>query len=438
MPITVQYLSLDKLKPYQNALRSHSPKKIKKLCASIERFGMMAPILIDASGTIIDGHARLTAARKLRMAKVPVISTDGLSEAEVRALRLAMNRLQDEAYWDPKALQTEFLGFIELNFDLDLTGFDATEIDLSLDFVADAPGDVEEIEDETLRQIVVVPEPGDIWVLGHHRIGCGDCLNLDFARALIAGRKAQVCFTDPPYNVPVRGHISSLAKHEEFAMASGEMNLLQFSDFLKTSCSMIGETIAPGAVAFVCMDWRSISSLVASAAASGFELLNMAVWVKTSPGMGSLYRSQHELVAVLKRPGASHRNNVELGKNGRSRSNVWTYRGVNVMGPERHLLYEHPTVKPAALIADALRDVSRAGDIVFDPFLGSGSTLIAAERTGRHCIGIEIAPKYVDVAIRRWQAETGKDAIRERDGKSFNDLAAQAQAVEPASQEAVI
>jgi DNA modification methylase len=425
MRLCVNYRAPSALFAYNNNPRVHNAKKLAKLRKSIERFGILAPVLIDASGTVIDGHARLTIAIQLSLAEVPVISTEGLAEADVRAVRLAMNRLQDEATWDPQRLRLEFEWLMKLDFDLDLTGFDATEIDMSLDIGPEPAGMVEEISEEELAaERPLVTQKGDVWVLGPHRVGCGNCLDASFRATVIGDLNIAVCFADAPYNVRVQGHVSSLAKHEEFAMASGEMSLAEFLAFCTSFCGVIAEVVAPGAIAFLCMDWRGIAVLVQATEAVGLELLNIAVWVKTNPGMGSLYRSQHELIAVVKRPGWRHRNNVELGKNGRSRSNVWTYRGVNVMGPERHLLFEHPTVKPAALVGDALKDVSRAGDIVFDPFLGSGSTLIAAERTQRRCIGIEIAPKYVDLTIRRWQAETSKQAVREHDGASFDEVAA--------------
>ena len=423
MVLTVEFMSPEALVPHDNVLRSHTPGKLKKLRKSICRFGILAPIVIDGKKRIIDGHARLAAALAEKMATVPVISTEGLNDPEVRALRLAMNRLQEEAKWNPTALKLEFEGLLKFDFDLELTGFDAAEIDVTLDIAVDAPGEVDEIEAPATNPGPAVSAPGDIWNLGHHRIGCGDSLDTDFVRAISVGKKAQVCFTDPPYNVPVGGHVTSLAKHKEFAMASGEMSREQFVAFLAKLLEGIRSNTEEGAVSFMCMDWRGIGALALAAEGAGFETLNLAVWVKTNPGMGSLYRSQHELVAVLKARGTRHQNNVQLGRNGRSRSNVWTYRGVNVLGPDRRLLYEHPTVKPVAMIADAIRDVSRAGDSVFDPFLGSGSTLIAAERTRRHCVGVEIEPHYVDLAIRRWEGETGRQAFRESDGVPFAELA---------------
>lgn len=425
--IAIRYLPPSDLKPYPAELRKHTGKKLKKLRKSIAHFDVMMPILIDAQGAIIDGHARLAVALQDRLERVPTISAEGLSETEVKALRLAMNRLQDEATWQPKALKLEFQSLLAFEIDLDLTGFDAYEIDMTQDVAPAAPGDIEELSTGELNtEKPPVTQAGDIFRLGEHRIGCGNCQDEKFVQCVLGGRIADVAFADPPYNVPVRGHVSSLP-HSEFAMASGEMSKAEFHAFLKRGCSAISLALRPGGVAFICMDWRGIAVLETVIPDAGLETLNLAVWVKTNPGMGSLYRSQHEFITVCKHKGASHRNNVDLGKNGRSRSNVWTYRGVNVMGPERQFLYEHPTVKPSAMIADALKDVSLAGSFVFDPFLGPGSTLIAAERTSRRCLGVEIEPKYVDLTIRRWQAETGQDAVRERDGRTFNDLANQSE-----------
>lgn len=417
------------LKPSKNVVRRHSAAKLKKLQGAIETSGFLAPLLVDGEHHIVDGHARHEVAIKLGYEHVPTISVAHLTKAQIALLKTAINRLPADARWDGEALSLEFEILQEAQIDLDLTGFSVVEIENVLDIDGDAPGDVESVDLSSLRQPVVT-RPGDIWKLSdgrvEHRILCGDMIDKEARVRLFGDRQATIVFTDPPYNVPIHGHVSSLGPkvHAEFTQASGEMSRGEFQSFLSRMTEVLDAHTAPGALLYVCMDWRSIADLCAATEAQGFEQLNLAVWTKTNPGQGSFYRSQHELIGVYKKPGAPHRNNVELGKHGRSRSNVWQYRGVNVFGVERPLLREHPTVKPSQLVADALRDASAVGDLVFDPFLGSGTTIIAAQRSRRVCYGIEIEPRFVDLAIRRWEDETGHEAVREQDGMTFATAAA--------------
>jgi DNA modification methylase len=413
-----------RVSPY--AVRKHDLGKLRKLIAHIKRYGQISPIIIEDGGYVIDGHARLEAAIKAGLTHVLTIDISHLPEADRRAIRLSMNRLAEGGVWNKKALAKEFLYLIEIGYELDLTGFDTLYIENTIVIDNGAPGDIEQLD---MRLLVETPvsKVGDIWTLSKgvsgHRLACGDCRDEALLQALFDGQTADVSFSDPPYNVQIEGFVSGLgkARHQEFAMASGEMTKVQFASFLAATLVLIFGRLANGALAYVCMDWRHISDLITAAEAHNLELVNLAVWVKTNPGMGSFYRSQHELVAIFKRAGEKHRNNVELGKHGRSRSNVWQYRGVNVMGPERHLLSEHPTVKPSAMVADAIRDATQPGDRVFDPFLGSGTTLLAAERCDRVCLGVEIEPRFVDLAIRRWQVETGLSAVRLSDGLTFDE-----------------
>ncbi|MGJ3230734.1 MAG: DNA-methyltransferase [Oceanicaulis sp.] len=318
------------------------------------------------------------------------------------------------------ALRIEIGELIELDFDMEALGFEVAEIDLMFD-------------DGAARHEPEPPDPpsdpvtraGDVWVLGPHRLVCGDALKLGTYEALLGNEVVDAVFTDAPYNVPVDKHICGLGKvkHREFAMASGEMSKDAFAKFLTTVHNRLYERIKAGGIAFSCMDWRSISPLIIAGQAAGFELINLAVWDKGVGGMGSLYRSQHELVCVFKKPGASHRNNVELGKHGRNRTNVWGYPGCNSGSKERgELLKLHPTVKPTALIADALQDVTARGDLVLDVFGGSGSTLLAAEQTGRVSRLIEIDPAYCDVIIERYRQAYGVEAVLEADGARFSEV----------------
>jgi DNA modification methylase len=420
---------IDTLIPYNNNARTHSKKQIKQIAASIEKFGFTNPVLVDENDTILAGHGRVAAARLLGLKKVPVVLITHLNMAEKRAYVLADNRLAEQAGWDKQILAIELQGLVDLDFDVALTGFDIPQVDLIIGEFS--PDNQDDDDEPTLPERSAGPSvarPGDVFVLGDHRLICGDALSAEVFETLMQGAKAAVCFTDPPYNVKIGGHVSGLGKtsHREFAMASGEMSDQEFADFLGKSFSLIAASCAPGTVAFVCMDWRHVAETIVIGTKAFGDLLNLCVWNKTNAGMGSLYRSQHELVLVLRIRGDGHRNNIELGKHGRHRSNVWTYRGVNSFGSDRmEDLAAHPTVKPVNLVADALLDVSKRGDVVLDPFGGSGTTLLAAHKTGRRARLIEIDPGYCDLIIRRFENHTGKQAKLAGTGETFEELSEQ-------------
>ena len=428
MPLgKVEQIPIDLLRPYDRNARTHDKRQVAKIAMSLEQFGWMNPILAEANGTIIAGHGRWTAARELKMKTVPVIRVEHLSADQVRAYRLADNRLAELAGWDQEMLTIELqhLSTIELGCSIEVMGWDHAEIDVMLDPPTDAPVDPAD-QDIPPLQDDAVSQAGNIWVLGQHRLACGSALDADCFERLMAGAAATMVFADAPYNVPVAGHVSGLGKvkHREFAMASGEMSVDQFTSFLASNLTLVARHIIDGAVLALCMDWRGLHPLQNAMAQTGLDLINLAVWAKTNAGMGSLYRSQHELVLIAKKGRASHINNVQLGRHKRYRSNVWRYAGVNSFGRNRmEQLEAHPTVKPIALVADAIRDVSHRGDMVLDSFMGSGTTLLAAERTGRIAYGIEIDPLYVDLAVRRWQALTGLHAVLEHDGRTFDEAA---------------
>ncbi|MET2829306.1 DNA modification methylase [Mesorhizobium shangrilense] len=432
MKLEIKYIHPSHLKPSEYTARHHNRKQKRKLKALIEKNGIVRPIVIEAGNKIVDGHAIYEVALELGLQEVPTTSVEHLPVSEIRALRIALNRLPEQAVWDKKALKRELGYFVEIGYDLDLIGFETVDVESLLEIDTTSPSDIEELDSRMLSRLAVT-RLGDVWELGGagkvHRIVCGSSLDTAVTQLLFGEKTAAACVTDPPFNLPANS-ISGLGKvaHRDFAMAAGEMSDAEFEVFLASTLRTVLAHVGRGGVSFLYIDWRHVDVLMMTAKRLGCEILNLAVWVKTNAGMGSLYRSQHELVVVLKRQGEPHRNNVELGKHGRSRSNVWQYRGVNVFGPERHLLQEHPTVKPAAMLADAIRDTTQPGDTVFDPFLGSGSTMIAAERTHRLCYGIEIEPTFVDLSIRRWQAETGRDAVRTRDGMTFDEAAEIAEA----------
>lgn len=360
--------------------------------------------------------------------EIAVVVVHNRDEAEIRALRLALNRISEDAAWDNEKLRTEFAALLDLSFDLQLTGFDAVEIDMALTIDAPTSNTVEEVVSDDIEPApgAAVTKAGDVWLLGKHLVACGDARDTNWLWDLLGASRATVAFIDPPYNIKIDGFVSGLGRnhHREFAMASGEMDREEFVAFLSRSLDALKSCVVEGAIAFVCMDWRHAGELLEAAAQQALELKNLCVWVKSNAGMGTFYRSQHELVFVFKHGDAPHQNNFELGQHGRVRSNVWNYRGVNSFGRDRNeLLGVHPTCKPVAMISDAIRDVSRRGECVIDTFLGSGSTLIAAEEIGRVCIGIEIDPLYVDVAVRRWQKATGRDAVLKETGETFESIA---------------
>jgi DNA modification methylase len=354
---------------------------------------------------------------------------------------IADNRLSEIATWDDRLLaqQLKDLSLLGLDFSLELTGFQMPEIDLRIASLDDPPEATEDPAD-VLPELPASPpvsQVGDIWQLHRHRLLCGSALDAAGFAALMGGERAAMAFTDPPYNVPIDGHASGLGAihHRPFPMASGEMDRSEFTAFLGQALRNLAAFSVDGSLHYICMDWRHVEELLAAGRDVYAELKNLSVWVKDNGGMGSLYRSQHELVFVFKHGRNGHRNNVQLGAFGRNRSNVWNYPGANSFsrcGEEGNLLTLHPTVKPVAMVADAILDCSARGDIVIDAFLGSGTTLIAAERTGRRCCGMELDPAYVDTIIRRWQALTGGSAHHTASGRSFDDLAREAAAANAA------
>jgi len=404
--LAVTYRAISDLIPDPRNARTHPRRQIEQLKKSIEAFGFTNPILADPEGHIIAGHGRLQAARAVGFSEVPTIILSGLSDTQKRALRIADNKIALNAGWDLEILQQELgeLASLDVEIDPTLTGFSTGEIDVILSS-ADDP------DDEVIPPVPTTPrtKPGDIWILGDHRVGCGDGRDAGFLQKLIGdGARVDAAFLDPPYNVRIGGHAVAAGSHREFAMASGEMGEAEFRSFLADTLGVAARASRDGAVHFVCMDWRHMVSVSAVGSKVYGELLNLCIWNKSNAGMGSLYRSKHELIFVYRVGTAPHLNMVELGRHGRNRTNVWDYASVNSMrGSRREDLALHPTVKPTGLVADAIQDVTRRGDLVLDLFLGSGTTLLAADRTGRRFRGLDIDPAYVDVAIERWSARTG-------------------------------
>lgn len=429
---SLNHRSIAELTPYARNARTHSKKQIKQISRSIERFGFVNPVLIGDEGQIIAGHGRVEAAKLLGIKTVPTLALSHLSEQERQAYILADNKLAENAGWDREVLAIELQHLIDLDFDVELTGFEIAEIDFIIDEAENGASAGSDPRDDLVPETTdpAVTRAGDIWQMGRHRLICGDARDPDAIAQLLENRGAHMMFTDPPYNVKIDGNVCGLGSvtHKEFAFASGEMSPDEFTAFLTSSLGASAASLRDGAIAFVCMDWRHMREMLDAGEAVFDELKNLIIWNKTNGGMGAFYRSKHELIFVFKKGTASHTNSFGLGETGRYRTNVWDYAGISSVGAARdEELRMHPTVKPVAMIADAIKDCSRRGEIILDCFAGSGSTLIAAEKTGRVAMLVEYDPGYCDTIVRRWQEHTGKAAILQGDGRSFDDMVAAAQ-----------
>ena len=414
-------VSIASLKPLGRETRKHPPQQVHKLAASLDRFGFVLPILIDPELRVVAGWGLVLAGRQLGLAEVPAVSLTDLSEAELRALRLALNRISEDSRWDREALTVEFSEILQLapEIGLEVSGFEMSEIDTVLD---DGGLDQEDEVPPIDAAVTPVSRLGDLWVLGEHLLLCGDALVAESYVRILETEKADMMFADPPYNVTIERHVSGLGaiKHGNFAMASGELSAAEFLAFLKTFFGHAACCSIDGAIHFVCMDWRHAKEVIIAGEDNYGELKNLCIWNKTNAGMGSLYRSKHELIFVFKVGKSAHINNVALGRYGRHRTNVWDYVSQNALnGTAKSKLPLHPTVKPVAMIADAIRDCSNRGGVILDPFGGAGTTLIAAERTGRRGRVIELDPRFVDVSIARWQRLTGGIARHADSGQPF-------------------
>jgi DNA modification methylase len=436
-PPIVQSAPLGLIRPNAHNARTHSAKQIRQIADSIVAFTFTNPLLVTEKFELIAGHGRYEAAKLLGLNSVPVIAISGLSPAKRRALAIADNKIGENSGWDRARLAAEIPDLSELlsaeGLDISILGFEPVEIDtLQLDFEEQSADPQDEIEPLWAKG-ATVSRLGDLWVLGGHKLLCGDARSARDFSQLMAGERVDMAFLDPPYNVRINSVVGrGRTKHSEFAMASGEMSSGEFSRFLAEVLRPAAAVSRSGAVHFVCIDWRHVSELIGAAKPIYGRPLNLAVWVKSNAGQGSFYRSQHELVGVFQVGHAPHLNNIELGRHGRSRSNVWRYAGVNSFRTGRmDELGSHPTVKPVALVADAIKDCSRRNDIVLDSFSGSGTTIMAAERVGRRARAMEIEPRYVDLAIRRWRAFARKDVLHADTGMTFDEVAIERAQKEP-------
>ncbi len=417
---------IDAIFPHPHNPRVHGRKQIRGIAQSYASFGVNNPILTDKNGRILAGHGRWEAAKLDGRTHVPVIRLDHLNEAQALAYMLADNKLSEQSTWNDGELALRFkeLQGMKLEFDIEATGFETPEIDILIQSL-DLADDCDKADEFKPLETPAVSRLDDLWLLGDHKLLCQNALASASYRVLMGSEAAAAVFTDAPYNVKINGHAGGRGrkKHREFAMASGEMSKPQFQSFLRSAFQQMRPWCDPAAVYFSCMDWRHLNETASAIEEAGCELINVCVWVKSNGGMGSLYRSQHELILVFRARGEKHRNNVQLGSFGRNRTNVWNYPGMNSFARKgrKRALDLHPTVKPVALVADAILDITRRGDIVLDPFCGSGTTILAAERTGRRGYGIEIDPAYVDLTITRWE-RMGKGMARHADGSTYAEV----------------
>jgi DNA modification methylase len=433
--LAIEYLATTSLTPDPKNARKHSARQIGKLARIIADYGWSSPIVTDEERVVIAGHARLAAAKSLGMIEVPCVRLAHLSAAQKKALAIADNAMTDASNFDDRVLREVLLELTDLNFDMELTGLEMGVIDFVIDGgsgeAQSDPADIVAAPDHASR---AVSQSGDQWQLGQHRLLCGNALDPLAYEHLLGDDRAAMVFSDPPYNVPIDGHVSGLGRHRhrEFAMASSEMTVDEFRKFLAGFMRLLCAFSKNGAIHYICIDWGHVRTMLEAGDGIYAEVKNICVWNKSNAGMGSLYRSKHELIVVFKNGAAPHVNNVALGKHGRHRTNVWDYAGANAFGATRDSdLAAHPTVKPIALVADAMRDCSNRDDIILDPFMGSGTTILAAERSGRRGFGIEIDPHYVDTAVRRWQTATGKLAILGGDGRTFEAIEKERPVPEP-------
>ncbi|MES3090626.1 site-specific DNA-methyltransferase [Sphingomonas aerolata] len=419
----IRLVAPSSLAAFGRRARTHSKDQIVQIAKSIKTFGFSVPVLVDENDKVIAGNARIEAAIQLGLSEIPVVTLSHLDAAQKRAFILAENKLASLAGWDNAVLSLEFKDLLdlEIDFELDVTGFADPEID-ALKFGQDEG----ERPSAVAKPVTATSRVGDLWLLDQHRVMCGDSTDREAVSQLLGGEQARTVFQDPPFNVKIGGHVSGTGQHSEFVMASGEMSDDEFTGFLTQVFARTAESLMPGGLAYVCMDFRHMRNVLDAAGANALKLLNLIVWDKGQGGMGSFYRSRHELIFLFARDGAPHLNRVQLGKHGRDRCNVWSYRGMHGIGPEQKRARElHPTVKPLALVKDAILDSTRRGDLVLDLFSGSGTTILAAHDTGRRGAAMELDPIYADTTILRWQEHSGKEAVLASTGKTFREVRAE-------------
>ncbi len=436
--LKIETVNVEQLKPYKNNAKIHNPGQISQIAESIQQFGFVNPILIDENDEIIAGHGRFEAAKVLNLPQVPVIRIGHLTNVQKRKLRIADNRISENGGgWDADLLNIEIGELCELEdiADITITGFN----DIEIDQILTEPRTKSEVKKLDAVPYVaddeIITVPGDIWEFdGGHRIICGDSTDRDTFAKLLGNKRVNLVLQDPPFNIKIKGFVSGngSVKHPDFAMAAGEMSDSEYTEFLGKNFALCSEFANDNAMIFNFIDWRNVMPMLTACKQNFARYINLCVWVKNKAGMGTPYRSQHELCTVFLNKDGKVPDHIQLGKYGRNRSNVWHYYGCNSYGPHRNDLKMHPTVKSFEMLSDIMLDVTSIGDAVLDCFLGSGSTFIAAQRHKRICYGIEYEPKYVDTCVKRFYEAFGIDAINLRTGKTYTDLLAEKHAAKEA------
>jgi DNA modification methylase len=423
---TVQRVAIDALHLPTLLVQNNTKKQIEKTARFLAAFDQIPLIYSGPDGEIIFGEEIWLALKATGATEAEVIFLNDKSPVELKAIRLALHRIPQDAQWIDHNVRVVLDELDQVGIDLALTGFDPPEIDVHLNLDLPKENLEESGSDIPSAEATAVSKRGVIWALGEHRVACADATHLQFMQSMLAGQRAAVCFTDPPYNLKVDGFISGKGRHRhrEFVQGAGEMSDDEYFALLQNALGVMKTCCLPRALIYACIDWRHVMQMLVAGRACGLELYQIVAWIKQNGGMGGIYRNKHELICVFRAGDETPLDNVELGKRGRNRTNVWEhYQGLSSFGGKRdELLGMHPTVKPVAMIADALRDCTKRGEIVLDPFLGSGSTLMAAEDTGRVCFGVDLDPLHLDTTIRRWQNATGREAIALSSGDPFNGI----------------
>lgn len=418
-PQKIIYANTDELKVPCTTLLKYSAEEIKIATQVIRKFGMQLPLLIDDKNIVIYGEVLFKAAQKLKIDKIPVVKIENLSDQEIRMFSLAINKITQMGEFDLDCIKVDLQDwFIDYEIQPEELGFTTIEVD-NLLFSPTLEKTEKQNAEVVLPEIKSIVKSGDLIKLGRHFLYCGDSLDKNSYKILMKEDKAKIVITDPPYNVKITDNVTKQKHHKEFANASGEMSQEEFQKFLHSIFINLKEYSTIGSVHYIFMDWRHSYEIQTAGDDVYHKLLNICVWDKTQGGMGSFYRSQHEFCFVYQRDSGPFQNNIQLGKNGRNRSNIWSYPGMNISTKQaKELRKLHPTVKPVSMLADILLDASSVGDIVLDCFGGSGSTLIAAEQYGRRARIIEISPHYCDVIISRWEDLTGEkhEVITHKEG----------------------
>lgn len=417
--LTVEIIPISELKIPPRLLRQLGEEDVREVANSMQAYRVCHPALIGNNNEVIDGVSRIKAAERLGLRDYPCVRLEHLSKAEQRAFRIAANRIGARRPYDLPELKLELEDLMLEQQPIELLGFSTIELDCIL--LPDEPATLQDSEEEMQadgEDTPAVTRAGDLWQLGRHLLLCGDAKDPASYARLMGDARAQLAMTDPPYGVAVRNIVST--RHRDFLEGGGGTTQADFENLITASFTQMRDYLVRGGMLLSFMDYKHVADLINIGKSLGMELLNLITWVKPQGGMGGLWRSQSEFVVALKRLG-DHKNNIRLGRYGRDRTNVWQVAGAGTPGTEaRQLLKEgHPTPKPIDMLVDAILDVTDRGDIVLDPFAGSGSTLIAAEETDRSARGIELDPIYCDLIIRRWEARTGQQAVLADTGDRF-------------------